>query len=170
MITIRTRPINTYPARTSTGLSGISSMRAALNSGYCMRAQILSRRLGNGQVNGETKEEFFSYQEGQHHVVSNKLLRTDARSIRRLAPSASLISSASSTDLHPWSSRCENKQKKKSNGNGKLHLPEQVKIIKTKNGKRWSTASMEVEKAGDILEIRDGLGKIVDALLLKSKV
>lgn len=133
MITIRTRPINTYPARTSTGLSGISSMRAALNSGYCMRTQILSRRLGNGQVNGETKEEFFSYQEGQHHVVSNK-------------------------------------QKKKSNGNGKLHLPEQVKIIKTKNGKRWSTASMEVEKAGDILEIRDGLGKIVDALLLKSKV
>ena len=98
-----------------------------------MRAQILSRRLANGQANGQTEEELFSYQDGQHHVVSNK-------------------------------------QKKKSNGNGKLHLPEQVKVTKTKNGKRWSTSSMEVEKAGDVLEIRDGLGKIVDALVLKSKV
>lgn len=133
-------------------------MRAILSSGYCMRAQILARSLGNGQANGQTKEKFFSYQEGQHHIVSNK-------------------------------------QKKKSNGNGKLHgnlikgarsrpsqaasrqacwerlhLPEKIKITKTKNGKRWSTSSMEAELAGNILEIRDGLGSIVDALLLKSKV
>lgn len=122
MITIRTRrtrPINTHP---------VSSMRAALNSGYCMRAQILARSLGNGQANGETKEELFSYQEGQHRVV-----------------------------FHGQKLESKNKP----------HLPEEVRITKTKNGKRWRTSSMEAELVGDILEIRDGLSKVVDAHIFK---
>ncbi|MBU0570013.1 hypothetical protein KKB40_04500 [Patescibacteria group bacterium] len=63
-----------------------------------------------------------------------------------------------------------NGEKQKNNGkNGKLHLPEEVKIARTKNGKRWSTSSMGVELAEDILEVRDGLGKVVDAVVLKQK-
>lgn len=123
MIKIRTRPINTRP---------LSSMRAALNSGYCMRAQISARNLGNDQTNRRASSEF-SYQEGQHRVVAQG-------------------------------------QKQKNYRNTKLHLPEEVKIAKTKNGKRWETSSMEVELARDILEVRDGLGKVVDALILKPKV
>lgn len=103
-------------------------MRAALNSQYCMRAQISARSLGNGQTIRQANGEFFSYQEGQHRVVSDR---------------------------------------QKRNSNTRLHLPEEVKLTKTKNGKRWSTSSMEVELAKDILEVRDGLGKIVDAQLLK---
>lgn len=120
MIQLRTCPINTRPA---------SSMRAALNSKYCLRAQILARTQVNGQINEQANGEFFSYQKSQHRVVSNR-------------------------------------QKSKNNGNGRLHLPEEVKITKTKIGKRWSTSSMEVELTGDILEVRDGLDKIVDTLVL----
>lgn len=58
----------------------------------------------------------------------------------------------------------------KQEGKSRLHLPEEVKVIKTKEGRRWRTSYMEAELAGDILEIRDGLGKIVDSQLLKSKV
>lgn len=101
----------------------VSSMRAALNSKYCMQAQLKVRSLVNGQVNEQSNEEYFSYQEGQHRIVSN----------------------------------------------GKLHLPEEVKVTKTKNGKCWSTSSMEVELVKDVLEVRDGLGKVVDALVLKPK-
>ena len=101
----------------------VSSMRAALNSKYCMQAILKTRNLVNGQINEQSNEEHFSYQEGQHRVVSN----------------------------------------------GKLHLPEEVKVTKTKNGKCWSTSSMEVELAKDILEVRDGLGKIVDAMVLNPK-
>lgn len=131
MIKIPTRPINTRPARFSTELSRMSSMRAALNSQYCMRAQLLAHSLINGQASGQTNEEFFSYQEGQHRMISHK-------------------------------------HKQKGNGNGKLHLPEEVMITKTANGKRWSTSAMEVELAKDILEVRDGWGKIVDAVVLNS--
>lgn len=110
-----------------------SSMRAALNSKYCMRAQIKVRNLVNEQANEQGSEEHFSYQEGQHRVVSNG-------------------------------------QRVKSDGNGRLHFPEEVKVTKTKNGKRWSTSSMEVELVKDILEIRDGLGKVVDARMFKQKI
>ena len=101
----------------------VSSMRAALNSKYCMQAILKTRNLVNGQTNEQSNEEHFSYQEGQHRVVSN----------------------------------------------GKLHLPEEVKITKTQHGKRWTTSSMELELAKDILEVRDGLGKIVDAMVFKQK-
>ena len=101
----------------------ISSMRAALNSKYCMQAILKTRNLVNGQTNEQSNEEHFSYQEGQHRVVSN----------------------------------------------GKLHLPKEIKITKTKNGKRWTTSAMEVELAKDVLEVRDGLGKIVDAMVLNPK-
>lgn len=116
---IRTRPINTSPA---------SSMRATLNSKYCMRAQLSASGLSQ---NGEqANEELFSYKEGQHRVVSNE---------------------------------------RSQESNGKLDLPEKIKISETKNGKRWSTSSMEVELVEDILEVRDGLGKVVDAVVLKQK-
>jgi hypothetical protein len=55
------------------------------------------------------------------------------------------------------------------NGNGKLHLPEEIKITKTRHGKRWTTSSMEMELVKDIFEVRDGLGKVVDAMVLKPK-
>lgn len=120
MIKIRTRPINTRPA---------SSIRAALKSGYCMRAQILARSLADGQTNGKANGEFFIYQEGQHRVGPNG-------------------------------------QNQKDRGNNRFHLPEGVKIETLPNGKRWSTSSMEIELVKDILEVRDGLGKVVDALVL----
>ena len=133
MIGIRTRPVNTRPVRASTerfgpeltaeGLNRMSSMRAALNSKYCMRAQLKARNLVNGQADEQSNGEYFSYQEGQHRVVSNK-----------------------------------------------LHLPEEIKITKTQHGKRWTTSSMEVELAKDILEVRDGLGKVVDAMVFKPKL
>lgn len=100
-----------------------SSMRAALNSKYCMQAILKTRNLVNGQTNEQSNGEHFSYQEGQHRVVSN----------------------------------------------GKLHLSEEIKITKTKNGKRWTSSAMEVELAKDVLEIRDGLGKVVDAMVFKPK-
>lgn len=182
MIKICTRPINTHPARTSTEastvspsavssglrlrglrpwgsdrigsdsrrpncsgqpnrsaepLSRMSSMRAALNSKYCMRAQISARSLGNGQTNRQANGEFFSYQEGQHRVK-----RGQHRVIS---------------------------DKEKSNGRSKLRLSEKVKITKTKNGKRWSTSAMEAELSGDILEVRDCLGKIIDSTILKKE-
>lgn len=131
MIKIRTRPINTRPARGSTELSRMSSMRAALNSGYCMRAQIFGKDTSEvGECPPARWREEFSYQEGQHRVVSDN-------------------------------------QREKINGKSRLRLPEEVKITKTKNGKRWATSSMEIELAKDILEVRDGLGKIVDSALLK---
>lgn len=118
---IRTRPTNIRP---------VSSMRAALNSPYCMRAQAFKvRNLSNGQSNGQPNGELFFYQEGQHRVASHK-------------------------------------RKQETKLNDKLPLPEEVKIERTKNGKRWSTSSMEVELAKDILEVRDGWGKIVDTLYL----
>lgn len=113
--------IHTYPINVNT--RKVSSMRAALNSKYCMQAILKTRNLVNGQTNEQSSSEHFSYQEGQHRVVSN----------------------------------------------GKLQLPEEVKVTKTKNGKRWSTSSMEVELAKDILEVRDGLGKVIDARVLKPK-
>lgn len=113
MIKIRTRPINTSPP---------SSMRAALNSGYCMKAQLLARSFGNG------KEGFFSYQEGQHAVNGNGKGKT---------------------------------------GQGRTVVPPEVKVIPTPTGKRWFTPAMEVELRGDVLEIRDGFGNIIDAVVLK---
>jgi len=116
-------------------------MRAALNSKYCMRAQLKARNLVNGQdgyqtvtrqASEQSDSKYFSYQEGQHRVVSNG--------------------------------------QKTVNGNGKLHLPEEIKITKTPHGKRWTTSSMEMELAKDILEVRDGLGKVVDAMVFKPKV
>lgn len=121
MIQLHTYPINV-------NIRKISSMRAALNSKYCMRAQLKTRTLVNGQANEQVVNgEHFSYQEGQHRVVSNG----------------------------------------KKNGNGKLHLPEEIKITRTQHGKKWTTSSMEVQLAKDILEVRDGLGKVVDAMVLK---
>ena len=112
--------LHIYPIRNT---RIISSMRATLNSKYCMKAQLKARSLVNGQANEQSNGEYFSYHEGQHRVVAN----------------------------------------------GKLHLPEEIKIIKTKNGKRWSTSSMEVELAKDVLEVRDGLGKVADATVLEPK-
>lgn len=120
MMKIRTRPLNIRPA---------SSLRAVLNSSYCMRAQVLARSLVNGEIKRHSSEEFFSYQEGQHRLAFKR-------------------------------------QRQETNGKAKLHLPEEVKIEKTKDGKRWNTSSMKVELAKDMLEIRDGLGKIVDTVLL----
>lgn len=105
-------------------LHTVSSMRAALNSKYCMRVQLKTRNLASGQANEQSSSEYFSYQEGQHRVVSN----------------------------------------------GKLHLPEEIKITKTQHGKTWTTSSMEMELAKDILEVRDRLGKVVDAVVLEPKV
>ena len=108
-----------------------SSMRASINSKYCMRAQLKTRNLVDGQTNEQSGSEYFSYREGQHRVVSNS--------------------------------------PKMVNVNGKLHLPEEIKITKTRHGKRWTTSSMEMELADDIIEIRDGLGKVVDAVVFKPK-
>lgn len=122
--------LHTYPINVNTLI--VSSMRAALNSKYCMRAMVRARSPIDRQANEQSNGERFSYQEGQHRVVSN-----DPKTV---------------------------------NGNGKLHLPEEIKITKTQHGKRWTTSSMEMELAKDILEVRDGLGKLVDAVLLKPKV
>ena len=144
MIQIRTRPINTRPASPVLYGTRASSMRAALNSKYCMRAQLKTRTRVNGQdgyqtvtrqANEQSNGEYFSYQEGQHRVVADG-----------------------------------QKTGNGGNGNDRLHLPPEIKITKTRHGKRWNTSSMEVELAKDILEVRDGLGKIVDATVLKPKV
>jgi len=121
---------HTYPKNANTRIA--SSMRAALNSKYCMRAQLKARNLVNGQTNEQSNSKYFSYQEGQHRVASNG--------------------------------------RKTVNDNGKLRLPEEIKITKTPHGKRWTTSSMEIELAKDIFEVRDGLGKVVDAMVFKPKV
>lgn len=46
-------------------------------------------------------------------------------------------------------------------------LPPRVKVEKTNKGKRWLSPG-EVELSGDVLEIRDRDGKIVDAVLIPS--
>lgn len=115
MIQIRTRPKNTRP---------LSSMRVSLNSPYSMRAQI------SAQTNGQSENDLFSYQQGQHRIIKNR-------------------------------------QPHKTNGDGREEMPEEVKITKTADGKRWITSRMEVELAKDILEVRDGLGKLVDAAVIK---
>src|SRR3989344_7547534 len=108
---------HTYPINVNTRVA--SSMRAALNSKYCMRAQLKVRNLVNGQANEQAiNEQHFFYQEGQHRVISNK---------------------------------------QKINSNAKPHLPEEIKITRTKHGKRWNTSSLEVELVKDVLEVRDGL-------------
>ncbi len=109
-----------------------SSMRAALNSKYCMREQLKAPSLVNEQTNEQSGNERFSYKEGQHRVVVSN-------------------------------------GQKMVNVKGKLHLPEEIKITKTRHGKRWTTSSMEMELADDIIEIRDGLGKVVDAVVFKPK-
>ena len=119
-----------YPTNVNTRIA--SSMRAALNSKYCMRAQLKARNLVNGQANEQSNSEYFSYQEGQHRAISNG--------------------------------------QKTVNGNSKLHLPEEVKITKTPHGKRWTTSSMDIKLAKDMLEVRDGLGKVVDAVVFKPNV
>ena len=52
-------------------LHTVSSMRAALNSKYSMRAQLKVRSLGSGQASEQLNGEHFYYQEGQHRIVSN---------------------------------------------------------------------------------------------------
>ena len=120
--------IHTYPIKNT---RIVSSMRATLNSKYCMRAQLKTRSFANGQASDQSNGEYFSYQEGQHKVASIG--------------------------------------EKKLKAKAKPHLPEKIKITRTKHGKRWSTSSMEVELAKDVFEIRDGLGKVVDAMVFKPK-
>ena len=46
--------------------------------------------------------------------------------------------------------------------------PPRVKIEKTEEGKRWLGPG-EVELHGDLLEVRDGYGRIVDSVVVHSK-
>jgi len=108
---------------------GISSMRAALNSGYCMRA-VLEARKRQLVSDDISDTEAFHYQEGQHTVNGNG---------------------------------------NGKNGQEKLVLPPEVKVIITPDGKRWFTPTMGVELRGDVLEIRDGFGNVVDAVVLDKK-
>lgn len=104
----------------------ISSMRAALNSTYCMRAALEARKkqVTSGYL---YDAEAFHYQEGQHAVNGN----------------------GGSKD-----------------GQEKKTLPPEIKVTQTPEGKHWFTPTIEVELRGDVLEIRDGLGKIIDAVIL----
>lgn len=102
----------------------VSSMRAALNSAYCMRATLAARKRQIA-AGGISDVEAFHYKEGQHAV----------------------------------------------NGNGKkteekVILPPEVKVTETANGKRWFTSGMEVELRGDVLEVRDSFGNIIDSIIL----
>ena len=108
---------------------GISSMRAALNSAYCMRA-VLDVRKKQMAVGGISDAEAFHYQRGQHAV---------------------------------------NDKENGKNGQEKPVLPPEVKVIITPEGKRWFTPTMGVELCGDVLEIRNGCGNIVDAVVLDKK-
>lgn len=103
----------------------ISSMRAALNSPYCMRAVLEARKR---QACGSISDfQAFHYREGQHAINGNGNGKT---------------------------------------GQERTVVPPEVKVIPTPAGKRWFTPTMEVELRGDVLEIRDGLGNIVDAVIL----
>lgn len=102
---------------------GISSMRAALNSVYCMRS-VLEVRKKKIDFDNVSKTESFHYQEGQH-LNNNKLRHND------------------------------------------VILPPRVKVVQTPQGKRWVTPTMAVELRGDVLEIRDGFGNIIDAVILR---
>lgn len=104
----------------------VSSMRAALNSTYCMRATLSARKRQEAS-GGISDAEAFHYQEGQHTVNGNG---------------------------------------NGKNGHDKVVLPPEVKIMPTLTGKRWSTPTVAVELRGDVLEIRDGLGNIIDAVVL----
>lgn len=105
----------------------VSSMRAALNSAYCMRAvlDVRKRQLSGG---GISEAEAFHYRPGQHAVNGNRNGKKEPE---------------------------------------KVVLSPQVGIISTPTGKRWSTPAMEVELRGDVLEIRDGFGNIIDSVLLQ---
>jgi len=46
--------------------------------------------------------------------------------------------------------------------------PPRVKVEETEEGKRWLGPG-EVELHGDVLEVRDGYGKIVDSVVVPSK-
>jgi len=78
--------LHTYPIKNT---RMVSSMRATLNSKYCMRAQLKARNLVNGQANEQSNSEYFSYQEGQHRVVSNSPKRVNAN--RKLHKSTSEV-------------------------------------------------------------------------------
>lgn len=107
----------------------VSSMRAALNSVYCMRATLAvrKRQIAAGDI---SDVEAFHYKEGQHAINDN-----------------------------------ENGNGK--NGHSKVVLPPEVKITQTPTGKRWCTPAMEVELRGDVLEVRDGFGNIIDSIILR---
>lgn len=106
----------------------VSSMRAALNSAYCMRSVLETRKRQT--VAGDISDsEAFHYKEGQH------------------------------------TTNCNGNGNGK-NGHGKVVLPPEVKITLTPAGKCWSTPLMEVELRGDVLEIRDGFGNIVDNIVI----
>jgi len=102
----------------------VSSMRAALNSTYCMRATLAERKRQMA-TGGVSNAEAFHYQEGQHAINGNG-----------------------------------------KNGQHRVILPPEIKVILTPGGKRWFTPTMEVELRGDVLEIRDGFGNIIDAVVL----
>lgn len=106
----------------------ISSMRAALNSAYCMRSVLEARK--RQMVAGDISDsEAFHYKEGQHATNGNG-------------------------------------NGNGKNSHGKVVFPPEVKVILTPSGKRWSTPLMEVELRGDVLEIRDGFGNIVDSIVV----
>lgn len=56
----------------------------------------------------------------------------------------------------------------KKNNSHRMNIPK-VAITETRNGKRWSVPFMEVELNKDVIEVRDGLGKIVDAVVLNQR-
>lgn len=106
----------------------ISSMKAALNSTYCMRATLAVRKK-QMEASDISESRAFHYKEGQHTINGNGNGKSD---------------------------------------HVKVVLPPQVKISPTLTGKRWSTPAMKVELRGDVLEIRDGFGNIVDSIVVST--
>lgn len=108
-----------------------SSMRAALNSRYSMRAFLRAREL-NKAASFACQDSDFTYKEGEHVYASSKGIGAAESKSYRMNIS-------------------------------------KVTITRTPNGKRWSVPSMEVELNKDVIEVRDGLGKIVDAVVLSQR-
>lgn len=77
----------------------------------------------------------------------------------------SLTATGTGRGEQPFEYRAKEPQVKARRKKPSPPLPPKVKVEKTQKGKRWLSPG-EVELHGDVLEVRDRNGKIVDSILL----
>lgn len=94
------------------------------------------------------------------HSIPDKTSTGTKRPVRRTHPGVGRGENQSAESRAKVSAYQVKGRKKKT-----LPPPQRVKIEETEKGKRWLSPG-EVELHGDVLEVRDEYGKIVDSVLL----